>query len=247
MIYTLPTITKDWGFCSDPHAYHTNIIEYGNRPFGSALEMNGAMIARWNRIISETGNVLCLGDLVFISGKKWEEWQRRNVREYLSALNGTIWLVPGNHDELLVEMYKEGDPVVISKVRLLEPYVETKIGTMSAVLCHYPLERWHHMNTAVHLHGHTHPTSQDGKIVDPFGGLGNKRNRLNLCADVLAQGYGIDTYAPIGWATLHRLLTQVNQPMCQAAPPAGYCGGTSNSTCVTAPVSSIVRSTSDAE
>lgn len=237
----LPRMDKGWTFCSDIHAYHRNIIAYGLRPFDDVTHMNDSIKANWNRRVKEDGNVLCLGDLVFaeIDGDNG----RGRIRDFLSGVNGTIWLVPGNHDDLLVKLYEEGDEIVTSKVKLLSPYVDGWLGTQRVVLCHYPLERWHRSVSTVHLHGHTHVRVQDDKLIDPFGGLKNVERRINLCSDVLAHGSNIKSYAPIDWDTLHRLITRSCVPQCSPDRPELYCGGSSASTCTTTPSSSKCNST----
>lgn len=77
-------------FTADLHFGHANIIRYCNRPFASVDDMNEAMIDRWNITVSPDDSVFILGDLAM--GK---------IEESLSLvplLNGTKYLLPGNHD-----------------------------------------------------------------------------------------------------------------------------------------------------
>lgn len=76
-------------FTSDPHYWHANVIRYCTRPFASVDEMNGAMIKNWNDIVKPEDTVYCLGDFSLAF---------RPVEAYSGLLNGTKYLVPGNHD-----------------------------------------------------------------------------------------------------------------------------------------------------
>ena len=48
---------------SDQHFGHASIIEYENRPFSSADEMNSYMLKKWNQKVSKKDKVYFLGDL----------------------------------------------------------------------------------------------------------------------------------------------------------------------------------------
>ena len=76
-------------FSSDHHFYHANIIKLCNRPFSSVIDMNEAMIRLWNETVSPEDTVHYLGDFSMAF---------RPVELYTHRLNGTKYLVPGNHD-----------------------------------------------------------------------------------------------------------------------------------------------------
>ena len=82
---------------SDYHFFHKNIITYSKRPFASVPEMNEALIANHNSVITPEDDFYFLGDFAFCS----IEWQK----EILSKLNGRrkvlIW---GNHDRKETQM-----------------------------------------------------------------------------------------------------------------------------------------------
>lgn len=74
---------------SDQHYNHENVIEYCNRPFTSASHMNEVLIANHNERVRPEDEVFHLGDFSL----------RVPVMEaILPRLNGTHYLVPGNHD-----------------------------------------------------------------------------------------------------------------------------------------------------
>ena len=49
-------------FTSDHHFWHTNIIQYCNRPFVSIEEMNEVLIQNWNDLVLPEDEVYYLGD-----------------------------------------------------------------------------------------------------------------------------------------------------------------------------------------
>lgn len=77
-------------FTSDTHFYHEGVIRFCRRPFADVGEMNEELIRRWNQTVPPDGIVFHLGD--FCVGKP------RNWESVLSALNGNIYLILGNHD-----------------------------------------------------------------------------------------------------------------------------------------------------
>lgn len=80
--------TNIW-FTSDTHFYHKNIIKYCYRPFNSVEEMNQSLIDNWNNVVKENDIVFHLGDFAF---DKW--------KSIINQLNGKIYLIVGNHDEI---------------------------------------------------------------------------------------------------------------------------------------------------
>lgn len=80
---------------SDHHWEHFNILTYcaDTRPFPSLLEMNVALISRWNESIAPDDEVLVVGDAI----------ARRRIQVHQSAgilqmLHGRKTLIRGNHD-----------------------------------------------------------------------------------------------------------------------------------------------------
>ena len=86
---------------SDTHFNHLNILRYESetRPFSSIEEMNEAIIANWNSVVSPEDTVYHLGD--FFMGRY------DAIEDILDRLNGTIKLIRGNHDtKARLELYK---------------------------------------------------------------------------------------------------------------------------------------------
>ena len=78
-------------FTSDTHFNHFNIIRYCNRPFHSVEEMTHVLIKNWNSVVSPDDTVWHLGDFAF--GPTGMQ------SGLFYALNGTKYLIRGNHDQ----------------------------------------------------------------------------------------------------------------------------------------------------
>lgn len=75
-------------FIADTHFGDDNIRRYENRPFDSAEQMDEVIVKNWNSVVSDGDTVYILGDF----GADGYE------KEMLAKLNGTKYLVKGNHD-----------------------------------------------------------------------------------------------------------------------------------------------------
>ena len=84
-------------FTSDSHFCHKNIIKYCDRPFLDVEEMNSELIRRWNSEVAEDDVVYHLGDIYLGPADR--------ARSLLSALNGRIILIRGNHDRHSKDWY----------------------------------------------------------------------------------------------------------------------------------------------
>lgn len=84
-------------FIADTHFSSEDIIRYENRPFENTRVMDGTMIRNWNEVVSPDDIVYHLGDF----GAEGHE------NEFLHWLNGTIYLVKGNHDVETNEYYRD--------------------------------------------------------------------------------------------------------------------------------------------
>ena len=79
-------------FTSDTHFGHRNILKFCNRPWDTVEEMDAALIENWNRVVKPEDIVFHLGDFAFATNGRW--------KEIINSLNGHIYLIVGNHDEL---------------------------------------------------------------------------------------------------------------------------------------------------
>lgn len=110
---------------ADTHFGHSNIIEYENRPFSSAQEMDEYLIKLWNSIVKNDDLVYVIGDFTLS--------RRMNViKELVRQLQGRKILIMGNHDTRKPKDYIEcGFEVATRKPMMVEPGV---------ILMHEPFE-----------------------------------------------------------------------------------------------------------
>lgn len=126
---------------SDTHWGHQGMVKFLRadgtklRPWDTTEEMDEAMIANWNRVVSPKDKVYHLGDVVI----------NRRALKTLERLNGDKVLIKGNHDIFRLEEYT--------------PYFRDIRGFGAFdgfALTHIPihpdsLERW-----KGNIHGHLH-------------------------------------------------------------------------------------------
>lgn len=75
-------------FIADTHFSEDNIRRYENRPFSNITEMNGFMLEQWNRAVKND-------DLIYVLGDFGADNHESSI---LKQLNGTKYLIKGNHD-----------------------------------------------------------------------------------------------------------------------------------------------------
>ncbi len=131
-------------YIADLHFDHESIIAYDNRPFDSVGEMNEAMIANWNRAVTDPEDLTwILGDFCFGTAERWAE--------ILGRLHGRKALILGNHDPV------EAVEGVRSLFEDVADYREILDGDRHVVLCHYPVLGFRdHYFGWYHLYGHVH-------------------------------------------------------------------------------------------
>lgn len=165
-------------FTADLHLGHEKIIQYCNRPFASAVDMDDAIVSRWNKKVKPHDTVWIIGDVSFSSAQR--------TLEIITSLNGHLKLIPGNHDARLLK-----DETLKSLFDIQPEIVDRKFNTTHVVMCHYPLMSWNRAyHGAFHLHGHTH-----GNI--PFD---KKFRRLDVGVDV-------HDFTPIAWGEVMEILS----------------------------------------
>jgi calcineurin-like phosphoesterase family protein len=151
-------------YISDLHFYHKNLISrMDNRPFDTVEEMNEYMIKQWNKKVRKNDEVIVIGDLSFGDGEQ--------TNEILKQLNGTIYLIEGNHDHKFLK-----DPK-FQKERLkwIKPYVELNDNKRKVVISHYPIFCYNGQYrkdqdgnpSTFMLYGHVHQT-KDYELVKQF-------------------------------------------------------------------------------
>jgi len=197
-------MNKTW-FTADHHFGHKNIIEYTNRPFETAKEMDNELIKRWNDRVSPGDIVYYLGD--FTLGN--------NARQYMEQLNGLVRFVYGGHDYHWWP--KEEGKIIwydLYHCRFLEPLTTVEFPDLMldnkyplpVILCHYPLLSWDRSHYGSwHLHGHTHGTigetgNSGDKQLPPKSSGGRNGKRLDV-------GVDCHDYYPISLEEVQELLT----------------------------------------
>lgn len=120
-------------FISDLHFDDSHIIDYENRPFDNVNIMNQTIIQNWNDIVMPEDEVYVLGDV--------------GNEEFIQRLNGTKYLVKGNHDVKCNEVYRQ--------CGFAEVYDHPIILADFWILSHQPLYVNENMPYA-NLFGHVH-------------------------------------------------------------------------------------------
>jgi calcineurin-like phosphoesterase family protein len=149
-------------FTSDHHFGHTNIIKFCDRPFKSVEEMNETLIERWNEKIKPEDEVYHLGDFAMNSDTEL-------VAKILDRLNGTKYLIVGNHEGPALNHRK--------KFKWIKEYFELKVndadcknGVQRIILFHYAMRVWRSdFRGTWHLYGHSHgnlPDKEDSLSFD---------------------------------------------------------------------------------
>ncbi len=113
-------------FISDLHFCHSNIINIDGRSFSDCSEMNKHMIEKWNSVVSKNDEVYILGD--FSTGTPEE------TNSILHQLNGSKYLIKGNHDSYIKSQSFERELFV-----WIKNYAEIKVDNRKVILCHYPI------------------------------------------------------------------------------------------------------------
>lgn len=134
-------------FSSDYHLGHNNVIIYDKRPFKDVKEMDEAIIANHNAIVSDDDDFYFLGDFSF---------DNRLTESYLKRLNGNKYFIKGNHDkDKTIRLYKRYGTY-------LGNLEEITIEGQRITLCHYAMKVWNRSHKgAWQLYGHSHLSLPD--------------------------------------------------------------------------------------
>ena len=160
-------------FTADTHFGSDALRRYENRPFADTEEMDRELIRRWNARVGQEDTVYHLGDL----GGEGHE------REILSALQGTKYLIKGNHDRQTNSYYRSAG--------FAEVYDMPVIFRDFWILSHAPLYVCENMPYA-NLFGHVHASP-----------LYRDFSRQHCCVSVERTGY-----APIRLERIEELVRE---------------------------------------
>lgn len=146
---------------SDPHFYSENIINYCNRPFASAEQMNKTLIENYNAVVERNDLCYWLGDVMYGATKD-------KVRNILSQMHGRKYLILGNHDrDHRVRWWTDAgfDRVFDNPIYLAQYYI---------MLSHEPLPEFGNTPPIVNYHGHIH--------IQDYG-FENHKNCINVSVE----------------------------------------------------------------
>jgi calcineurin-like phosphoesterase family protein len=141
-------------FSSDYHFNHDREFIYQARGFPNVEEMNEAIIQRHNEIVKPEDIIYVLGDLCLGGGS--EEALQKN-KELIERLNGTLYIIRGNHDsDNRCKMYRS-----CKNVKRVTAAMYLNYNGYHFYLSHYPtltgnLEKESLKQCTINLYGHTH-------------------------------------------------------------------------------------------
>ena len=192
-IYTEKDAEKMF-FTSDTHFCHENIIKYCKRPFKDVEENNEELIRRWNEKVPEDGIIFHLGDVAF--------GDPDHVDSILERLNGTIYLVIGNHDwRRIVNQHAW-------RFEKMTQQINMKIGKRHIILNHYPMlafsGAWRGEDATYQLFGHVH--------TSPYSDEGLDQQRMKyLFTSQYDVGVDNNDFTPVSWKEVDQIIN--NQMM----------------------------------
>jgi calcineurin-like phosphoesterase family protein len=149
-------------FTSDNHFSHRNIIQYCCRPFPDVAAMDEEMVRRWNEVVRPQDEVIHLGD--FSMGPV------ENIGKFRARLNGTVMILPGNHDRGRTKMEE-----IFGAGNVLREGAELVVADfgfpLHLHLSHRPLRDFKAESNHFNLHGHVHTSYR------------RRGNRINVGVD----------------------------------------------------------------
>lgn len=177
-------------FTSDTHFGHTNIIKFCKRPWETTEEMDEALIERWNSVVKPDDIVFHLGDFAFATNGRW--------KEIIQRLDGHIYLIVGNHDEIRYPGHQ-----VFDLFEGVTTQLALKIDNRHIYLNHYPFLCYGGAyrssgQAVIQLYGHVHSGPHcEGKDTD----------RLSITFPY-QYDVGVDNnnYTPVSWEQVKEII-----------------------------------------
>lgn len=145
-------------FTSDTHIHHKNIIKHCPQRaeiggFGpDDLDAHDKWLMDiWNNTVAKQDLVYILGDFSFYDSETLK-------KKILPKLNGTKFLILGNHDKSSLHLDGYFQQITqIKEVNFKKANYNFLEEDFQVVLCHYPMITWNRkMYGVAQLHGHTH-------------------------------------------------------------------------------------------
>ena len=142
-------------FSSDQHFGHRNVVKFCNRPYDDEKVMGRAFIDNWNSVVGPEDIVVTMGDFFWFNDS-------HSIKKVVNQLNGTIYIVLGNHDKR--ESFRRCDPeklIILDGISHIFLRCEDENRwyekTFEIVCSHYPLMTWSHRDRgAINVFGHIH-------------------------------------------------------------------------------------------
>ena len=182
-------------FTSDTHFNHTNILRFCQRPFNDVEQMNEAMIANWNAVVTPDDTVFHLGDFCLGGAAEWNQ--------ILDRLNGKIYLILGNHD---LKNIRQG---FIGRFEHVAMGMRIEIGKKKIYLNHFPFLCFDggYKDDVWQLFGHVH-TRQHNTGLD----AGRLQHLYPTQLDV---GVDANNFTPLSYAQVRtKILDQIDHSRC---------------------------------
>ena len=167
---------------SDFHLFHTNIIEFCNRPYPKTID---GMLKMNEDILKEVDNLpkdcefLYLGDLFFDLSylKKNSLLLLKRIVTRMKSENRKLYIVLGNHDIQVAKVFKQ-DPVLFFEYigfdKVYDCPIVMNYNNKNVIFSHKPILL--KSDDFINVHGHTH-----NRIADEA--INNKALYYNVCLD----------------------------------------------------------------
>ena len=154
-------------YTADPHFGYEPTLVW--RPgFSSVEEMDEALIAAWNAVVTDDDTVYLIGDV---------GWNDGHVPcRTLARLKGRKHLIRGNHDTGFVDA-----PLLYRYFESVTDFWELEDGDKHIILSHYPIL---YNKRGYMIHGHLHGSGQFQEVLKDFPKVLNAGVDLNGWAPV---------------------------------------------------------------
>lgn len=106
-----------------------NAIKEFSRPFENLDEMHESLVESWNSTVNKEDVVYVLGNFA---------WDPTTAEDMLKKLNGTIVIVPGEHDHAVLDLQKR--KVLPKNCGVVEPLFSTSAEKIA--ISYWPLNEW---------------------------------------------------------------------------------------------------------
>lgn len=172
---------------SDTHFSHQGVVKFLThsgekmRPWDNIEEMDEALVENWNKVVRPKDKVIHLGDVVI----------NRRALTTCARLNGTKYLVKGNHDVFRLDEYT--------------PYFKDIYGCKQHddyILTHIPVHENQLYRFKGNIHGHMHNECVRKEVLDgSWYGMHMEDDERYFCASVERINY-----TPIAWEEIKKIM-----------------------------------------